>query len=190
MGVDIYGRNPVIKGKQPELNNWETASDDEKEAYFKDSDEWYTNNPGAYFRSNWWGWRPIHAIADATIECYELPLDTNSWGSNDGAGLETQEQCDMLANAMEKFIDQSRTHISTNDDVIYLCLGSWVTFEGSFVPEKDVEELNQRYPIGTVLYNGVVTNTGNLVFPSHSSSLGHIKSFINFLRYCGGFEIW
>ncbi len=39
------------------------------------------------------------------------------------------------------------------------------------------------------MYNGVVDEDGQLVFPSHGVSLGHVREFIKFLRHCGGFEI-
>jgi hypothetical protein len=50
---------------------------------------------GNYFRANLWSWRPINMLCDLVIEKDSLQLKTENWGYNDGAGLETQEECDM-----------------------------------------------------------------------------------------------
>jgi hypothetical protein len=69
-----------------------------------------------------------------------------------------------------------------------LCLGSWSTADGRFLYEE--EELNETYPIGTVLSGPVVMKDGTIAYSTHSTSLDHIKEFISFLRTCEGFEIW
>jgi hypothetical protein len=190
MGVDISGIAPQIVGERPKELNWDTATDYEKSQYFNAMDIFYSNNPGVYFRSNWWGWRPIHAIADMAIKLMELPLDTHLWGENSGGGLKNQEECDMLADAIEAFMMLNNANMHDEEDRFYLCLGGWGTADGSFIGPNRTEKLNQDYPIGTVLYNGVVAEDGTLVFPSHSAPLYHITNFVTFLRKCGGFEIW
>ena len=35
MGVDSSGKNPIIRSEKPTTPNWETATDKEKEKYFK-----------------------------------------------------------------------------------------------------------------------------------------------------------
>lgn len=64
-------------------------------------------NEEAYFRSNIWGWGPIMAVVDTANQIYELGFNTSDWHSNDGHGLETQEECNRLADAMEKVISNS-----------------------------------------------------------------------------------
>lgn len=186
MGVDIYGISPKIRTEKPEIN-YEMASEAEKEGYLEIMNDWEQENPGYYFRSNWWGWRPIHAMADIAIETTDLPFSTKDWGLNDGGGLKTQEDCDMLADAMELVLTLNKKAMEEDSDRIYLCLGAWVTQDGAFV--KDEETLNDDYPLGTIMYNGVVNKDGELVFPAHSASLSLVKEFITFLRECGGFEI-
>ena len=100
MGVDIYGISPKLKSERPELV-FESASDEQKDAYFKAVDLWEIENPGYYFRANWWAWRPIHMIADLAIKVADLPLSTEGWGENGGDGLKTQLDCDLLADAMD-----------------------------------------------------------------------------------------
>lgn len=190
MGVDISGLNPQIVGERPQIPDWTTATDYEKEMYFNSMHLFHSSNPGVYFRSNWWGWRPIHAIADMAIKLADLPFNTKDWGSNDGGGLKTQEECNQLADAIELFMTLNNKNMHDEDDTFYLCLGSWVDPKGSFLSDKKQGKLNKEHPIGTILYRGVVNSDGDLVFPSHSAPLYHITNFVTFLRKCGGFEIW
>jgi len=189
MGVDIYGRNPQISSERPEIN-YATASEADKKAYWEILDEWEEDNPGYYFRANWWSWRPIHMIADMAIKVADLPLNTDGWGENGGDGLETQEDCNLLADAMELFITLNTKEMKEDDDRIYICLDSWVTQEGKFIDQEEEDKLNKAYPRGTIMYNSVVDENGRLVQSAHSSSLSHIKEFITFLRNCGGFQIF
>lgn len=189
MGMDVYGKSPIVLGEKPEIN-WETATDVDRDVYFEEMDRWETKNPGVYFRANCWSWRPIHAICDFAINKAELPFDTYGWGENSGYGLQTQEECSLLANAISSYLFTEDAIMRDDEDRIYLCLGSWCTNSGGFVSEEKCHALNETHPLGTIMYNGVVTKDGELLFPSHSTSLSHIKSFITFLRNCGGFEIW
>ena len=103
MGVDISGRNPIHRTPKHEYPNWNEISDKEKDDWFEMDDKWHKENPGDYFRSNWWGWRPIVQLCETVDSIYRLNLNFDNWGSNDGAGLETQEECDKLAEALERF---------------------------------------------------------------------------------------
>jgi hypothetical protein len=143
---------------------------------------------GDYFGSNWWAWRPIHILCEHANEHYELNLFMGDWGSNDGGGLPTQEECDKLAAALKDII--SSELLKEDDDRLYLCLGSWVDSDNHFLSEDETKSLNEQYFIGELLYGGVITDDGNIVHPSHSCSKGHVDRFISFLRECGGFEIW
>jgi hypothetical protein len=145
-------------------------------------------NPDAYFRASCWGWRPIHAICDYAIEKQNLSYDTTRWGYNDGGGLETQEDCNKLADAIEKSL--SAFELKQDDDCLYLCLGSWCTPQGDFVTEQVEDELNETYPMGTLMHNSVVTKDGVVAQSSHMTYLGAVKEFVNFLRTCDGFQIW
>ena len=51
MGFDIYGLDPNLKTKRPEID-WSKATDEEKDIYFKKIDEFQEHNPGYYFRNN------------------------------------------------------------------------------------------------------------------------------------------
>lgn len=189
MGVDITGMNPIIRSPKPESPKWETATQEEKDAYFEVSEKWENENPGDYFRSNWWGWRPIVMMCEYASYENELNIDFSNWGSNDGAGLDNQEDCNRLAEALEEII-QTSTELELDADRIYLCLGSWVDSDGRFISSEECVVLNEQFSEGEILYGGVVGDGGKLYYPSHSCSKNHLQRFITFLKECGGFEIW
>ena len=120
MGVDISGMNPIIRSPKPEYPNWETATQEEKDAYFEASNKWEKENPGDYFRSNWWGWRPIVMLCEYASEENELNIDFSYWGSNDGTGLDNQEDWPL--------------HIINNqgiEDKVYLNVGDIIFYESA-----------------------------------------------------------
>ena len=193
MGVDIYGRKPIVKSERPEQIDYQASTDEQKQAYWAKVDEWEDENPGVYFRSNWWGWRPICMICEIANDKYKLKMNMSNWGSNDGAGLRTQKQCDRLADTLELMIsnDSGYNEFMVEDsDRIQICMGAWVEAgTGKFYHESD-NDLNEQYPFGTILFSSVVTKNGTMVESAHSCSLAHLKRWINFLRQCGGFKIW
>ena len=189
MGVDISGINPIIRSPKHDYPNWNEMTQAEKDAWFEMDEKWHNENPGDYFRSNWWGWRPILMLVDFANEDRELGIDMEYWGSNDGAGLDNQEDCNKLADALEESIT-TQTELEDEVDTIYLNLGMWTSMEGKFLGEEINEQLNEQYPYGTILYGGVVMDDGSIAQPSHSAPLRHVKNFISFLKECGGFEIW
>ena len=193
MGVDIYGRKPIVKSERPEQIDYQASTDEQKQAYWAKVDEWEDENPGVYFRSNWWGWRPICMMCEIANDKYKLKMNMSNWGSNDGAGLRTQKQCDRLADTLELMIsnDSGYNEFMVEDsDRIQICMGAWVEAgTGKFYHESD-NDLNEQYPFGTILFSSVVTKNGTMVESAHSCSLSHIKRWINFLRHCGGFKIW
>jgi len=189
MGVDISGRNPIVRSPKPEIN-WETATEEQKSIYFKESDAWETENPGDYFRANWWSWRPIVMLIDMVNEQKDLGIDMNYYGSNDGAGLEDQDSCNDLADALQEIID-GNPNLAEEDDRIHLVMGSWVDLEGRFVSSEKLEAFEDQLPEpGTIMYSSFIGPDGTILQSAHSTSRWHLEKFIAFLRECGGFEIW
>jgi len=189
MGVDISGRNPIIRGPQPQIN-WATATETEKEEYWVANTAWQKENPGDYFRANWWSWRPIHALIEILSDKHGLDIDTSYYGSNDGAGLEDKESCDKLADAIQELLDNS-TQLTEENDRLYLCLGSWSSMDKSYVTSEMVEDLDEELPEhGSILYRPFVASNGMILTSAHSTSKRHLEEFVKFLRECGGFEIW
>ena len=187
MGVDISGKNPIIRSPKPKTPNWQTASEQEKEKYFELDSKWNKENPGDYFRSNWWGWRPIVMLSEMVNGIRDLGLDFTYWGSNDGRGLDAQEECNKLADALEEI---GKEFFDVEDiDELQLCMGSWTTLDGRFVDSDKTDSLNEEW-YGQLLTSPLVLDDGTVVTSSHSVDKRHLQRFISFLRECGGFEIW
>ena len=196
MGMDISGLNPTIKGDKPEFpDNWDELSDKAKDCYRELDEEYHDNNPGVYFRANIWSWRPIHlAIVQANMSL-NLGIDADTIDGmqfNSGHGLKTQQECDELAHALELLVDgmseDGVTEFGFN-------LGSWNLRDGAFmVDEEDIGALNKKYPYGTLIHELPVKlatkDKVRNVWPSHTARVSHLKEFIEFLRHCGGFEIY
>lgn len=121
---------------------------------------------GKYFRANIWSWRPIHAL------CAELAgdlLDNETLahiGINVGAGPHDQETCTQLAARFDRWLEH---HTSGHQ----LNLGLRVTTEGRFVSEK---EQASHPDLETV--------------SPYQVDDEHLKEWVEFLRHCGGFEVW
>jgi len=190
MGVDISGKNPIIRSEKPQFPSnevWKEMSEKAKDEFWQLDREFRENNPGDYFRSNWWGWRPIVMLSEMVNDIRDLGLDLSYWGSNDGSGLDTQEECNKLADALEEI---GKEFFDVEDvDELQLCMGSWCTLDGKFVTSKVEEDLNEEY-YGQLITSPIVTKDGMVVQSSHSVDKAHLQRFISFLRECGGFEIW
>ena len=193
MVIDVFGRMPKIGSERPEQIDFKYSTGDEKQDYWNKVEEWEAKNPGIYFRSNGWGWRPILMLCEMAKDKYRIKMDMSYWGSNEGKGLRTQKQCDRLANALELMLNNDGVYkdfMADNSTIIYMVNGFWeVTGTGeAFLDEED--ELNDEYEYGTILWAPVVTKKGVKVEPEYGCSLDHIKGWINFLRGCGGFKSW
>lgn len=116
-----------------------------------------SDETGDYFRSNIWGWPPILSIAMTANETHGLGFDMSAWSFNDGAGLDTQEDCTRLADAMESLLTMEDETIETkpHDAANALC-----------------KALGMQAPT------------------SAATSKEHAVEFVNFLRHCGGFNIY
>jgi len=189
MGVDIYGKEPNLTSKKPEMD-WDNdaLTEADKKAYWEVLEDWEDKNPGYYFRSNWWGWRPIVMLCDVAAHNHKLDIKTESWMGNDGMGPDTWEECTALADALQDLIDKDGS-FEEEEDVIYCNMGSWSTMNGGIVSEDIIEELNEVLPYGKVTMTGIVRDDG-VYYPSHSSPKWLIDQFIVFLRHCGGFSVW
>ena len=144
MGMDIYGNYPgPLKGQEVQGNAIEEAFNKLQQSvgpFTEDGykgKEWYDRfhkldeksrdafmelqdmvkkyNPGEYFRANIWSWRPIHMFCETVIQHNGLSIDTDGWGENSGYGIETQEECDVLADAFNPILESLEDAISLID---------------------------------------------------------------------------
>lgn len=185
--MDIYGLNPKIIQDKP-IEPSENPTQDEIQSYLQALSDWKSKNLGAYFRSNIWSWMVILAVSEIAIKVVQLPLSTKGWGGNDGYGLKTQEECDMLADAIEIFLTLNK-QIKDDEDKMFIVTSMWVDSNGRFLSKDVSKKLSDTYKQGTIMYNHVVLENGTLACPVSSTTKLHIKYFVDFLRYCGGFEI-
>ena len=190
MGVDIYGRKDKWVGVRPEIDWSENHSQEAKDEFFRLVDEFEEANPGYYFRSNWWGWRPIVILCEIAAHNEGLNIDFGTWGANDGKGLETQEECTALAIALQKLLDTDGSFEDDTDE-LYVNMGSWTNQRGEFIEEPIRRKLDEELPIGKVTFTGIMlADSSDIYYPSHSCGKQHIDRFIEFLSNCGGFQIW
>ena len=94
MGYDVYGLNPKINTEPPELLSkflnkdgfpeWNKMTDDDKKAHFDAQDTHRKKNPGEYFRSNVWYWRPIWNFVCAACDDFLSDRDIDAGCSNSG----------------------------------------------------------------------------------------------------------
>ena len=128
---------------------------------------------GWSFRANVWEWR---AILNLSIEAHmyedELDVDFRPWRYNDGAGLRTQRECDLLAGAVEEFV------------------------RGSFEGDEDDPFAADPFFDDFVLYldeNGepwIERSTHERAARAEHRAIGeHVWDWVAFLRNCGGFAI-
>jgi hypothetical protein len=192
MGVDISGKNPIVRGVKPTID-WDTANEAEKDLYWEAKNKWHKENPGDYYQDSWWGWRPMAALIAIVNEEKDLGIDISYFGSNDGAGPDDQETCDALADGLAEKLTQlimENPDLSEDDDRIYLMMGSWVNMDSQFIHSEIADKLSEGFEYGQMMTKGIVMEDGTIAYSAHSTSLGRIKRFISFLRECGGFEIW
>ena len=129
------------------------------------------NKTGEYFRANCWSWRPIHAIME---ECHDGIIDDETMrlmSCNDGAGLKTDIECKCLAWQIELFLDKME-HLDDFSIDSNMQVEVEPTEHGGhrFVPEGNPE--------------GVRTMS------AYNATRTHVVEFVQFLRNCGGFEVW
>ena len=107
MGMDVYGLNPNLKSKRPDID-WSVATEEERKEYFNTLDQWHADNRGAYFRNNVWWWHPLW-----TYVCHicddMLSEETKNLGhSNDGHQIDDATATD-IANRLLREIETGKT---------------------------------------------------------------------------------
>ena len=70
-------------------------------------------------------------------------------------------------------------------------MGAWVELDGKFISHDKIALMEHELPEpGSVMYSSFIAPDGTIMQSAHSTSKWHLQEFINFLRECGGFEIW
>lgn len=116
---------------------------------------------GEYFQHCWWSWRPILDAMWRTGLISEELYGQMGW--NDGYGIETQEECDEMADYLEFWVKDLE-----DQDIIRI---------GDFAIESEKEEIQANVAEmckGEDIYGVTVSD---------------LRGWITFLRNCGGFEV-
>jgi len=199
MGMDITGKNPKYKGEKPADIDWWNSTEIERDAYMEAKNKFEAENPGVYFRANLWSWRPIAEIINYCNDVMGLNLPEaflHGMHYNSGAGLDTQEECDKLADAIDAMIIgkfDSWKYIGVN---YKMYARKVVSPEGKIFEEnlynnpELIQELEQHLGDDIFVKDGEFEYNGINYITSHATELGHLEDFVAFLRECGGFEIW
>jgi hypothetical protein len=193
MGMDIFGRKPEFLSKKPMKIDFRSSTDEQKEEYWNAYEKWENEIPGTYFHSNIWGWGTILTLVDIANDKYKLKMDMSYWDSNNsGRGLQTQEQCDHLADALELMLNDNfpKEFMEDDSNEIQAAWKYWQVIDTGKISLEDEADLNERYPCGTIFFDPVVTKRGVRVQSPYSCLLEDIKEWILFLRECGGFKIY
>jgi hypothetical protein len=139
---------------------------------------------GQYFRANVWWWRPLaQYVEDMHPEFYKK---NEYWHLNDGGGLDAADSR-ALGEAIQKEIDDGRAlvWVSQRDTELSelpseecdLCHGTGHRTDGVIPPDQPCNKCEGR---GTVR-----------PWATHyHCDIESLQGFANFLKECGGFEIW
>jgi hypothetical protein len=120
---------------------------------------------GRYFRASVWSWRPIHALVARL--CPDL-LDAETLdglGYNGGAGPQDQRTCTDMAARFDRWLEHHAGGHGLESDLRVTRDGRLVTAEEAADP--DLETVS-----------------------AYEVADDHLKEWVEFLRHCGGFEVW
>ncbi len=121
---------------------------------------------GKQFRTEFWAWRPIHALVVQLCPDLFDKKTLEAMATGGGGGALDQATATEMANRFERWMEH-------HAEGFVLESGIRVTPEGRFVSE---EELAQNPSMETV--------------SPYEVSDEQLKKWIGFLRACGGFEVW
>jgi hypothetical protein len=125
-----------------------------------------TTEAGEYFRATIWSWPPIHQLMEEL--CSDL-LDEEMLRQmcyNDGAGPEDQQTCTEMANRFDRWLEHNAEGLHLESDIR-------MTPEGRLLSEQELAE-----------------NPGQETLSPYQIGDEHLKTWAEFLRHCGGFEVW
>ena len=111
MGFDVYGLKPKINKEKPKTLDkyqdkdgwaqWNKMDDEDRDVYFKAQDEYHTNNPGVYFRSNVWWWRTLWNYTCNVCHDILTKDEMDSGQYNDGKKI-SKTKSNKMAKALKK----------------------------------------------------------------------------------------
>ena len=206
MGVDIYGRKPELKKKEPQRpENFEELTRIEQAPFYEEMDQFLNNNPGAYFRNNWWHWRPLQYMIgyfDDIDDDMNIPVEEiAAINENSGKGVSSDETCKKLAKSFREFIEmmeeKGHKHLYVNTNCWeYQSLSpagemkrTTIFQEPTEWEAKAIKALNETLSDKPYFFEKPTYD--NVEFSSsHETNIDNIKDFTDFLENCGGFKVY
>lgn len=196
MGFDIYGLDPNLKTKRPEIN-WEKATDEEKDIYFKKIDEFQEHNPGYYFRNNVWWWRPLAELIHD--KCGDLLSEKQKEGLHHNNGTEfdddialtiAQRLKDLIKNGyvaeLEKSIKANAKIASEHNKKVEQKLADLKKEVEKLRPNENLVPRDYPFPYNKHFEEIYSTKSWDDSYPFNKEN---VEEFINFARHSGGFAI-
>ena len=197
MGFDIYGLDPNYKTKRPEID-WDKATDEEKDIYFKKIDEFQEHNPGYYFRNNVWWWRPLAELIHD--KCGDLLSEKQKEGLHDNSGTEFDDDTALaiarrLSNLIKNgYVDDLAKSIKDNakiaskhNDGIQKKLEDIRKEVERIRPNENLAPKDYPFPYDKHWQEINAQRSWDDSYPFNKEN---VKEFINFARHSGGFHIF
>ena len=199
MGMDVYGVNPTIRvnTKKPERpKDFDKASRDVIDKYFKEEQEYENKNAGVYFRNNCWWWRPL---ADFMITHCDWLTQEQHKHLHDNSGFEfSQHEAMTIADTLQKKVDdgtaKAREEVNKREMAV---ADEWNKGINAQQGEVEKEAKKETGDAKLVPYDypehfkkkwddlqKQIDNKASYPFVE-----ANVKEFICFLRECGGFQV-
>ena len=199
MGMDVYGVNPTVRvgTKKPERpKDFNKASREVIDKYFKEETEFENTNPGIYFRNNCWWWRPL---ANFIIEKCDWLTTEQKERLHDNSGFEfSQHEATTIADTLQKMVDDGtaaeREEVSKKEMKVAEEWNKGIhaqqeelekevkkeTGDAKLVPYDYPEPFKKKW-------DDLQKQTDRRA--SYPFIEANVKEFICFLRECGGFRV-
>ena len=200
MGFDLYGVNPKIKEgtKKPKEIDYRTATEEEKDEYFKAVDDYENQNKGVYFRNNVWWWKRLADYILDHTKCVD-EADFDKWHENGGHKVDA-ETAEQIANQLEHLIatghaekykqeiDAEIKKAEEHNNKVEQML-SELRLEVAKVTGKDAEKIapaDYPNPLKEKWHKIIDQQDYRANYPFN---IDNVKEFIEFARNSGGFKI-
>ena len=199
MGMDVYGVNPTIRvtTKRPERpKDFDKASRNVIDKYFKEETEFEDKNPGVYFRNNCWWWRPL---ADFMIAHCDWLTQEQQARLHDNSGFEfSQHEAGTIADTLQKKVDDGtaaeREEINKRERAVAEEWNKGINAQQEEL-EKEVKKETGDAKLVPYDYPEPFKKKWDDLQKSEDRRASYpfveanVKRFIAFLRECGGFRV-
>jgi len=196
MGFDIYGLDPNLKSQRQTID-WDKATDDDKDAYFKALNKFEEENPGYYFRNNVWWWRPLANLIHA--KCNNLLSDEQMEGLYNNSGTEFDEDTalaiarrlsNLIKNGyvaeLEKSTKANAKIASEHNKKVEQKLADLKKEVERLRPGENLVPRDYPFPYNKHFEEIYSTKSWDDSYPFNKAN---VEEFIHFARHSGGFQI-